>query len=138
VTFEGKVVADPDLRFAANGTAVCKIRTVTNSRKFDKETNEWRDDKTCWLDVTCFKQLAENVAESITKGDSVVVVGKLQTDEWEDKETGQKRSKTEVIADAVGPALTWRAAGHSGRSERTSSTPTDDPWAGGQDSAPPF
>jgi len=137
VTFEGKVVGDPDLRFTETGMAICKLRTVSNSRKFNKETNEWKDDKTCWLDVTCFRQLAENTAESIQDKDNVVVIGRLQTEEWTDKD-GNKRSKQALIADSVGPALTWRAAGHSAKAERTASTPADDPWAGGQESEPPF
>ena len=138
VTFEGRVVGDPELRFAASGVAVCRFRTVSNSRKFDKETNEWKDDKTCWLDVTCFNKLAEHVAESIVNRDTVVVIGRIYTDEWEDKDSGAKRSKICMNADSVGPALTWSAAGHK-QVERTSAPAEDDPWAGGsQDSAPPF
>lgn len=141
IQFEGRVVRDPELRFAQSGMAVAKIRTVATSRK-RQDDGTWVDDKTCWLDVTCFKQQAENVAESITKGDLIVVTGKLQTEEWEDKNTGDKRSKITCIADSVGLALAFHAA-KSQKVERAQ--PADpggeDPWAGPPaegDGQPPF
>lgn len=129
VTFEGRVVADPDLRFAQSGMAVAKIRTVATSRK-RQDDGTWVDDKTCWLDVTCFRKQAENVAESITRGDLIVVTGRLQTEEWEDKDTQQKRSKITCVADSVGVALAFNAA-KTMKADRVQ--PADpggeDPWA---------
>lgn len=142
IQFEGRVTADPTLRFAQSGVAVATIRTVATSRK-RLDSGEWVDDKTCWLDVTCFKKQAENVAESITKGDLVVVTGKLQTEEWEDKETGAKRSKISCVADSVGLALAFNAA-KTMKAERvppadTVAVPPEDPWTTPEGaSEPPF
>lgn len=128
VTLECRVVADPDLRYSPSGVAVVKFRTVASSRK-KTESGEWVDDKTLWMSVTCFKKLAENVVESIEKGDLVTVVGRLQTDEWEDKE-GQKRSQTTMIADSVAVSLAWRTVPHgAGKAERSSAPAAEDPWA---------
>jgi single-strand DNA-binding protein len=137
---EGRVVADPELRFASTGTAVGKFRVVANSRK-KNEQGEWVDDKLLWINVTCFQQLAENVAESIRKGDLVSVTGRLQTDEWETQE-GEKRSQTVIIADQVAASLRFRTIRHSeGRVERSQKADPDaDPWATTppKDDEPPF
>lgn len=137
ITIEGRCVEDPELRFAPSGIALAKMRVVASSRK-KNEAGEWVDDKTLWIDVTCFRQLAENVAESLTKGDLVTVVGRLQTEEWTNKE-GEKRSKISVTADSVAAALQFRTIKHSeGRSARSSGTPADDPWASQPRDEPPF
>lgn len=136
---EGRAVADPEMRFASTGKAVAKMRLVASDRR-QNEAGEWVDSATLWIDVTCFGPTAENVAESIRRGDDVVVVGRFQTDEWDDKETGAKRSKTVFLADSVGPSLRWGPRPHSGATRSTAATPAaDDPWAGGStDDAPPF
>ncbi len=131
VSVEGRVVADPELRFAPTGTAVGSLRVVASNRK--QVDGEWVDDKTLWLQVTCFKQLAENVADSLRRGDLVVVTGRLQTEEWENQE-GQKRSRDVLIADDIGISLKFRSVPHSsGRAERSSTTsssaPAEDPWS---------
>src|SRR5690348_6113573 len=94
VTGEFRAAADPNLRFAPSGTAVCDVRAVASSRK--KQGDEWVDDKTCWVRLTGFKRVAENMAESIEKGDLITVTGKVSTDEWEDKE-GQKRTTVNIV-----------------------------------------
>jgi len=113
---------------------------VASSRK-RTEAGEWVDDKTLWLDVTFFKQLAENVAESIGKGDLVTVVGKLQTDEWT-TEGGEKRSKIVLIADSVAASLQFRTIRHGeGKVERSASPPAQEQnaWsAPPADDQPPF
>jgi len=131
VTVEGRVVNDPELRFAPSGVAVGSFRLVASSRKQD-ESGQWVDDKTLWLGVTCFKQLAENVAESLRRGDLVVVTGRLQTDEWE-SDTGEKRSRTELVANGVAASLMFRTIPHGeGRAERVSAgdapAAASDPW----------
>ena len=133
VTIEGRVVADPELRFSNSGVAVGKLRLVASSRK-KNESGEWVDDKTLWLDTTMFKQLAENTVESVVKGDLVTVVGRLQTEEWTTQE-GEKRSKIALIADSVAVSLAFRTVKHGeGRSQRPSgqgARPAEDPWATG-------
>jgi single-strand DNA-binding protein len=140
ITIEGRCVDDPELRFAPSGIALAKLRVVASSRK-KNEANEWVDDKTLWIDVTCFRQLAENVAESIGKGDLITVVGKLQTEEWTNKE-GEKRSKISVTADSVAASLLFRTIKHGeGRPDRSRdrSGGSGDPWASQpKDDEPPF
>lgn len=141
VQMEARVVEDAELRFAASGVAVAKFRAVASSRKKITENGQekWVDDKTCWISVTCFKKLAENVAESCTKGTLVNVTGRLQTDEWEDKETKQKRTAMSLVADTVSISLAFRSVSGEQKAER-STAPVEDPWstpAGGTDE-PPF
>jgi single-strand DNA-binding protein len=115
---EGRVVADPELRFAQSGTAICRMRLVAADRRLNKQTDEWEDADTLWMDVTCFKQLAENVVESVVKGDLVIVTGKIRTEEWEDRDSGAKRSKVALIADTVSASLQFRVIPH-GEARRT-------------------
>lgn len=131
VTVEGRVVNDPELRFGPSGIAIGSFRLVASSRK-KNEQDEWVDDRVLWLAVTCFRQLAENVAESLRKGDLVVVTGRLQTEEWETNE-GEKRSRTELVANGVGASLQFRTIPHSEkRAERVAASDApaeNDPWA---------
>lgn len=141
VTIEGKLVFDPELRFARSGNAVCAMRLIAADRRKNTNTDEWEDGDTLWIDVTAFKQLAEHCAESLTKGDLVLVHGKIKTEEWE--KDGEKRSKIAVVADSVGAALQFRTLPHgTGRTERTQAEPgppPDDPWASSPPSVdPPF
>lgn len=102
ITLTGRLVADPELKFAASGIAILKARVVTSGRK--KTDNGWEDVDTTFWSVSAFRQLAENVAESLSKGDEVIVVGKVKQREYQTAE-GEKRSVTEVTADAFGPNL---------------------------------
>lgn len=126
---EARVVAEPELRFAPSGVAVCKMRLVASKRK-QNEAGEWVDDKTFWITATCFKDLAEHVAESVEKGDLVTVVGRLQTDEWEDSTTHEKRSAPALIADSVAVSLKFRIVPHqAGRAERSRGSSSADAWS---------
>lgn len=129
VTLVGRVVADPELRFSAKGNAVLKLRVVTAARKFDKETQKWGDEDVTWWSVTAFKQLAENVAECLTKGDQVVVVGKVRSREYDDND-GNKRTAWEVVADQIAADLS-RAQVKVNRvaREKPSAPAADDPWS---------
>lgn len=118
ITLEGRVVADPGLTFGKSGTAVCKMRLVAADRRLNQQSGEWEDGDTLWMDVTCFKQLAENVVESVVKGDLVIVTGKIRTEEWDDRDTGAKRSKVAMIADTVSASLQFRTIPH-GEARRT-------------------
>jgi single-strand DNA-binding protein len=135
MSVEARVVEDPELRFTAAGMAVGKLRLVASDRKKNPDSGQWEDGKSLWIDVTMFKQLAENTVESVTKGDLVVVTGKLSTDEWTDRETGAKRSKITMVADTVAVSLAFRTVRHGeGRAARAGGQPsgqsvTDDPWS---------
>jgi single-strand DNA-binding protein len=138
VSVEGRIVADPELRFAPSGVAVGRFRVAASSRK-KNDNDEWVDDKTLWLSCTCFKQLAENVAESVVKGDLVVVNGRLQTDEWETQD-GEKRSQIVCIADSVAVSVRFRTIRHgeSSGAQRAKSRDDQDPWSTGGSDEPPF
>lgn len=132
---EGRAGADPELRFGSSGKAVCGMRVVAVDRRRNA-AGDWEDGDTLWIDVTCFGDLAEHVAESIEKGDDVLCYGKFRTEEWADRETGAKRSKVAFIADAVGASLRWRTVRHGeGRAARSSVTESQPPP---QPDEPPF
>jgi single-strand DNA-binding protein len=102
VTEVGNLTRDPDLRFTGSGAAVTKLSLAVN---YSRQVNGKWEDKANFFDVTCFGQLAENVAESLTKGDRIVVTGRLDWDSWEDRNGGGKRSKVQIIADAIGAEM---------------------------------
>lgn len=125
---DARVVGEPELRFAPNGMAVCKMRTVMSKKKKDDQ-GEWVDDKVLWLTATCFGDLAEHTAESVEDKDLVTLVGRLQTDEWT-TEGGDKRSAVTLVADSVAVSLKFRRVPHgAGKTERSSTPPQEDPWA---------
>jgi len=102
-TITGTITADPTLRFTGSGTAVVGFSLAVNSRK--KENGEWVDGPTSFFDVTCWKGLAENVAESFSKGDRLIVTGRLEQQSWE--KDGQTRTKVQLVADEVGASVRW-------------------------------
>jgi len=108
VELVGNLTRDPELRFTANGTAMATFGLAVNRRWRNQQSNEW-EEQTSFFDVVCWRDLAENVAESLNKGTRVMVVGRLEQRSWESQE-GDKRSKVEVIADEVGPSLRWATA----------------------------
>ena len=103
VTVVGNITRDPELRFAQSGMAIAQFGLAWNRRRQDQE------DEVSFFDVTCFRQLAENVAESLKKGARVVVYGTLQQRSWE-TDHGDRRSKVEILADDVAPSLRWATA----------------------------
>jgi single-strand DNA-binding protein len=107
VTVVGNVTRDPELRFTSSGQAVASFGLAVN-RRWQNRNNEW-EESTSFFDVTCWAQMAENVAESVPKGARVVVTGRLDQRSWETQE-GDKRSKVEIVADEIGPSLRWATA----------------------------
>lgn len=105
VTVIGNTTRDAELKFTSGGTAVAEVGLAVNRRWKKKDSDEF-EEKVSFFDVVCWKQLGENVAESIPKGTRVVVVGRLEQDSWEN-EAGEKRSKVRIIADVVAPSLEW-------------------------------
>ena len=99
----GNVTRDPELRFAQSGMAICQVGIAWNRRRKDQ------DDEVSFFDVTCFRELAENVAETVKKGMRVVVTGQLQQRSWT-TDDGGKRSKVEILANDVAPSLRWASA----------------------------
>lgn len=134
VTLEGRLGGDPEIRFTKDGKAVASFSMVTSkSRKQDN--GEWLESETTWYRVTAWDTLGENVVESLTKGDLVIVTGRLFMDSYTDKE-GQQRQSLKVEAYNVAPSLK-RAKWGKAEMAAARSAVAADPWAGGDDT-PPF
>jgi single-strand DNA-binding protein len=112
-TIVGNLVDDPELRFTNTGIAVANLRVAVTQRI--QQDGEWRDGDTTFLKVNVWRGQAEHLADSLTKGDRVMVTGRLRQRSWETPE-GEKRSVTEIEADEVGASLKWATA----KVERTS------------------
>lgn len=104
ITAHGNLVADPELRYFQNGSAVAEF-TVAQNPRFRQPDGSWTDGEPVFLVVKAWRELAENTAESLSKGDRVTVTGRLRRRTWEDKETGQKRHRDEIEADDVAVSL---------------------------------
>jgi single-strand DNA-binding protein len=111
----GNLTDNPELRFTPNGAAVANFRVAVTSRVKDGET--WRDGETSFFRVNAWRQLAENATESLSKGDRVIIVGRLKARSWETPE-GERRSVVEIEADEIGPSLRWATA----KPQRTTAT----------------
>jgi len=108
VIIVGNLTDDPELRYTPNGAAVCKFRVAVN-RRFRDEAGQWKDGDTSYFTVNAWRSLAENIAESLTRGTRVLVAGRLQWRSWETQD-GEKRTTVEIEADEVGPSLRWATA----------------------------
>lgn len=115
VTISGNTTREPEMRFTRTGTAVANFAVAVNRSR--KVGDEW-ETETSFIDVTCWSQLAENVAESVSKGARVTVTGRMEQESWE-TEAGDKRSKIVVVADDVALSLKW-ATGSVQKTERGS------------------
>jgi single-strand DNA-binding protein len=105
----GNLTDDPELRYTPNGAAVANFRVAVSRRVKDDATGQWKDAETSFFRVNAWRSLGENVAESLTRGARVVVVGRLRSRSWETPE-GETRSATEIEADEIGPSLRWATA----------------------------
>jgi single-strand DNA-binding protein len=146
LTITGNLVDDPELRFTPSGQPVAKFRIASTPRYFDKQANAWKDGESLFLTVNVWRQAAENVAESMTRGTRAIVTGRLRQRSYETKE-GEKRGVYELEADEVGVSLRSAtakvtkairdSAGNGGQRQGDA-----DPWASGQGSGysdePPF
>src|ERR1700761_4308428 len=133
VVLVGNVTRDPELRFTPTGQATASFGLAVNRRWQNRQTQEW-EEATSFFDVVCWREMAENVSESLARGSRVVVVGRLEQRSWETPD-GDRRSKIEVIADEVGPSLRWATAQVT-KNERRG--PSDGaPRGGGGRQAPP-
>jgi single-strand DNA-binding protein len=156
ITVVGNLVDDPELRFTPSGAAVAKFRVASTPRTFDRQTNEWKDGESLFLTCSVWRQAAENVAESLTKGTRVVVQGRLKQRSYEDRE-GIKRTVYELDVDEVGASLRNATAkitktggrgaqgggfgggqggggwggGQGGGGQQGGGAPAGDPWATG-------
>src|ERR1700754_851005 len=160
ITVVGNLTGDPELRFTPSGAAVANFTVASTPRTLDRATNEWKDGEALFLRCSIWRQAAENVAESLTRGSRVIVSGRLQQRSYETRE-GEKRTVIEMQVDEVGPSLRYATA-KVNRTQRGSSTgggvgggaggsggssaPVDDPWgsaapadaSAGYSDEPPF
>ena len=109
ITIVGNIVADPELRFTPSGAAVANFRIASTPRRFNPQTNQWEDGEGLFLTCNVWRQAAENVAESLSKGMRVIVNGRLRQRSYETRE-GEKRTVYEVEVDEVGPSLKYATA----------------------------
>ena len=108
ITLVGNITDDPELRFTPSGSAVANF-TIAVNRRWKDQSGQWQDKLDGFFKCNCWREMAENVAESLQKGMRVMVVGRLQQRSWDDQE-GNKRSAFEIQVDEVGPSLRWATA----------------------------
>lgn len=109
VSVTGNVTREPEMKYLPNGSANLRLGVAVNRRWQDKQSGDWKEE-TSFFDVVCWRDLAENVAETVVKGTRVTVNGRLEQRSWDDKETGAKRSVVEISADDVAVSLRWATA----------------------------
>lgn len=109
ITVIGNLTADPELRFTPAGQAVANFTVASTPRVFDRNTNEWKDGEALFLRCNIWREAAENVAESLTRGARVIVSGRLKQRSYETRE-GEKRTVVELEVDEVGPSLRYATA----------------------------
>ena len=165
ITVIGNLTADPELRFTPSGAAVANFTVASTPRMFDRQSNEWKDGEALFMRCSIWREAAENVAESLTKGARVIVSGRLKQRSYETRE-GEKRTVVELECDEIGPSLKYATAkvnrasrgggggggggnygsGGGGGARQSSGGAVDDPWGsapasgsfGGSDDEPPF
>jgi single-strand DNA-binding protein len=158
LTVVGNLAADPELRFTPSGAAVVNFTVASTPRTYDRQSGEWRDGEALFLRCAAWRELAENVAESLTRGSRVILSGRLKQRSFETRE-GEKRSVVEVDVDEIGPSLRYatakvtkqngrgsKAGASSGARDGRGQVASDDPWGSapptgsfaGADDQPPF
>jgi len=167
ITVVGNLTGDPELRFTPSGAAVANFTVASTPRAFDRQSNEWKDQETLFMRCSVWREAAENIAESLVRGNRVVVTGRLKSRSYETKE-GEKRTVVELEVDEVGPSLRYATAkvnkvsrggggggdfggggGGGNRGGGGGGMPADDPWGsapaassggggGGFSDEPPF
>ena len=141
ITVVGNMAGDPELRWTASGHAVASFTIAQTPRSFNRESNQWVDDETLWVRCSVWREVAENVSESLTKGMRVIAHGRLRARSFETKD-GQQRTNWELEVDEIGPSLKYataqvnrkpQAGGHPQASPAANwgAAPANDPWAGG-------
>lgn len=141
MTIVGNLTADPELKFTPNGFAVVELTIAATPRTFDRNTNEWKDGETLFLRASAWRDFAQNIATSLTKGTRVVATGKLRQRNFETKE-GERRSVIELDLDEIGPSLKYAKAqvtrATSGGDFRSSQpvAAAEDAWAPSAPAAP--
>lgn len=127
LTVVGNLTSDPEIRYTAAGAAVASFTVASTPRTFDRQSGEWKDGEALFLRCNVWRQVAENVAESLTRGSRVLVSGRLRQRSFETKE-GEKRSVVELEVDEIGPSLRYATAKVNKVSRGDASTSSGDGW----------
>src|ERR1051326_8134715 len=140
VTLVGNLTDDPELRFTPQGVAVANFRVAVNQRFKDAQGN-WQDGETSYFRINCWRQLAENVAETLTRGSRAIITGRLKFRQWETQD-GETRSVVEIEAEEVGPSLRFATAkvekvSRGGAGGGGGGGDTGGDWGGDSGSPPP-
>jgi single-strand DNA-binding protein len=117
VTIVGNLTRDPELRYTPNGAPVATFGVAVNRRWQNRDSQQW-EESVSFFNITCWRDLAQNVSESLEKGSRVVVTGRLEQRSWE-TQNGERRSVVEIVADEVGPSLRWATATVNRNERRT-------------------
>jgi single-strand DNA-binding protein len=137
ITVVGNLTSDPELRYTQSGLAVANFTIASTPRNFDRATNDWKDGEALFLRASCWREFAEHVAGSLTKGSRVIATGRLKQRSYETKE-GEKRTSIELEVDEIGPSLRYATAqvtraastgGAGGGAPRGGGQVADEPWA---------
>ena len=134
ITVVGNLTADPELRYTQTGLAVANFTIASTPRTFDRAANDWKDGEALFLRASCWREFAEHVAGSLTKGSRVIATGRLKQRSYETKE-GEKRTSIELEIDEIGPSLRYataqvtRAASGGGGGRSQGAAVAEEPWA---------
>ncbi len=137
ITVVGNLTADPELRYTQNGLAVANFTIASTPRTFDRQANDWKDGEALFLRASVWRDFAEHVAGSLSKGSRVIATGRLKQRSYETKE-GERRTSIELEVDEIGPSLRYATAqvtrtsgggGGGGGGGRGVSSGQDEPWA---------
>lgn len=135
ITVVGNLTADPELRYTQSGLAVANFTIASTPRSFDRATNDWKDGEALFLRASCWREFAEHVAGSLTKGSRVIATGRLKQRSYETKE-GEKRTAIELEIDEIGPSLRYATAqvtrassGAGGGGGRSQGAVAEEPWS---------
>ncbi|MCF2533714.1 single-stranded DNA-binding protein [Yinghuangia soli] len=122
ITVVGNLTRDPEMAYTPSGVARMRLAIAVTPRRFDKQANEWKDGETTYWECTAWRGLAENATESLFKGDRVIATGTVTTQRWDDKETGEPRSRVVLDLEDIGPSLTWATASVTKATRRAART----------------
>jgi single-strand DNA-binding protein len=146
VTLTGRLTKDPELAFAKSGNAYARFTIATDQRVLNKTTNEWESKDSTFWNCTAFGALAENIAESLTKGLAVIATGRASQEDWTDKQ-GNKRTSIKVVVDEIGPTLRFATVkvakgaeknSGAGQQQHAGAGAAPAGWGGGYTDEPPF
>ena len=132
ITIVGNLADDPELRYTQGGVAVASVRVGSTPRTFNRQTSEWVDGETVWVRCTAWRELAENVAQTLTKGTRVVVTGRLKPASAYQSASGEARASLELEIDEIGPSLRYATAAVTRRAREGGPAAVESPWGGAE------